>query len=125
MRQSLVNRSVIVLSGLLALACAGFAWVVEHPARALPTSAQPPGAEPAPSAAAGAGYFATRCARCHEPAEAAGPLVRGADRATATAAMRSFLRRHAKSPVEEDAAIIAFLVAQSGSAPQPADDSGH
>lgn len=107
MRQSQVNRSVIALSCLLLLACAGFAWVVEHPPSGATAVADPPPADaPAnPASTLGGELFAERCARCHEPGEAAEQLPAGAD-------ARAILRRHDKSPAEDDDAIIAFLATQ-------------
>lgn len=107
MRQSLVNRSVIALSGLLVLACAGFAWVVEYPPRAAP---EPPPASVSASLP-GEQIYQARCARCHDIGEGAGPLIDADDPQQARAELLAFLTRHRKSDPGESAAIVEYLEA--------------
>lgn len=107
MRPSLVNRSVIALSSLLVLACAGFAWVVEHPPRAAP---EPPPASVSASLP-GERIYQARCARCHDLAESAGPLTDADDLQQARAELLAFLARHRKSDPAENAAIVEYLEA--------------
>lgn len=107
MRPSLVNRSVIALSSLLVLACAGFAWVVEHPPRAAP---EPPPASVSASLP-GERIYQARCARCHDFAESAGPLTDAGDPQQARAELLAFLARHRKSDPAENAAIVEYLEA--------------
>lgn len=107
MRPSLVNRSVIALSSLLVLACAGFAWVVEHPPRAAP---EPPPASVSASLP-GERIYQARCARCHDLAESAGPLTDAGDPQQARAELLAFLARHRKSDPAENAAIVEYLEA--------------
>ena len=108
MRPSLVNRSVIALSSLLALACAGFAWVVEHPPRAAP---EPPPPASVSASLPGERIYQARCARCHDLAESAGPLTDADDLQQARAELLAFLARHRKSDPAENAAIVEYLEA--------------
>jgi len=108
MRPSLVNRSVIALSSLLVLACAGFAWVVEHPPRAAP---EPPPPASVSASLPGERIYQARCARCHDLAESAGPLTDAGDPQQARAELLAFLARHRKSDPAENAAIVEYLEA--------------
>ncbi len=120
MRQSLVNRSVIALSSVLVLACAGFAWVVEHPTRTAPASLLPGTGS---GVLTGAVSFEARCARCHDIDEAAAPLVEPADPQLARAGLLAFLARHRKSDPAENAAIVEYLEAEAVARQQPAPEN--
>jgi mono/diheme cytochrome c family protein len=121
MRQSLVNRSVIALSSLLVLACAGFAWVVEHPPRAAP---EPPLPVSVSASLPGERIYEARCARCHDIDEGAGPLIDADDPKQARAELLAFLTRHRKSDPAENAAIVEYLEAAVAGQAEPATEDG-
>lgn len=121
MRQSLVNRSVIALSSLLVLACAGFAWVVEHPPRAVP---EPPPPVSVSASLPAERFYEARCARCHDIDEGAGPLIDADDPKQARAELLAFLTRHRKSDPAENAAIVEYLEAAVAGQAEPATEDG-
>lgn len=114
MRQSLVHRSVLALSGVFVGACIAFAFAVAPDSPPAPESAPaageaPAGTAPAPDIAAAASLYAARCERCHTLEESLAPLREAEPGADARAAYRAMLQRHRKSAAEENEAIIDYL----------------
>jgi mono/diheme cytochrome c family protein len=108
MRQSLVNRSVLILSGLFVGACMAFAWVVGNVPAAAPAAESPPPAAAADHAV-GAALYAKRCARCHDFEEALAPLRAAPPGSDSRTAYLALLQRHRKSAAEENGPIIDYL----------------
>jgi mono/diheme cytochrome c family protein len=118
MRQSLVNRSVLALSGVFVGACIVFAWVVEPGSRAVPdiaaataiATAEAPGdIARAADVAAGARLYEMRCERCHTLEESLAPLLEAGPGTDARAAYLTMLQRHRKSSAEENGPITDYL----------------
>jgi cytochrome c5 len=117
MRQSLVNRSVLVLSGVFIGACIAFAFAVDPGPRPAPETLSevdrtPEGMAPAPDVTAGAGLYEARCERCHTLDESLAPLRDAEPGTDARAAYLAMLQRHRKSSAEEDGPITDFLLSQ-------------
>ncbi len=118
MRQSLVNRSVLVLSGVFAGACIAFAFAVDQGSRPAPETAPETAPEadatladsaPKPDIAAAARLYAARCERCHTLEESLAPLLQAEPGTDARAAYLAMLRRHRKSSAEENGPITDYL----------------
>lgn len=116
MRQSMVNRLVLALSGVFVGACIAFAWVVEPGPLPAPASeaTSEAGKAPAESAqvgdvAAGAALYELRCERCHTLDESLAPLLQAEPGTDARAAYLAMLQRHRKSSAEEDGPITDYL----------------
>lgn len=117
MRQSLVHRSVLALSGVFVGACIAFAFAVAPDSPPAPESAPaageaPAGTAPAPDIAAAARLYAARCERCHSLEESLAPLREAEAGADARAAYLAMLQRHRKSAAEEHAAITDYLLSR-------------
>jgi cytochrome c5 len=119
MRQSLVNRSVVVLSGVFVGACIAFVVAVEpgSPA-ATATEGAPAGVvapgdmAPAVDVSAGARLYEMRCERCHTLDESLAPLREAEPGTDARADYLKMLQRHRKSAAEENAPITDYLQSQ-------------
>jgi cytochrome c5 len=117
MRQSLVNRSVLVLSGVFVGACIAFAFAVDPGSRPAPETLSaadqtPEGMAPAADVTAGARLYEARCERCHTLEESLAPLLEAESGSDARAAYLAMLHRHRKSSAEEDGPITDYLLSQ-------------
>lgn len=114
MRQDLIRRVSISVSLGFAAAALGFGWLagLRSPPAQRPAAAAAVPAPVSPQALIerGRGAFEARCERCHEPADAALPLVdAGSDVAAGKANLMAFLDRHGKCSADESTLIVEFL----------------
>lgn len=110
MRESLVNRSVLALSGAFVGACIAFALAVEPASQTAPATDMTPGdMAPATDASAGSKLHEMRCERCHTLDESLAPLRDAEPGTDARAAYLAVLQRHRKASTEENVLIIDFL----------------
>ncbi len=113
MRQSLVNRSVMVLSGVFVAACIAFAVAVERGSQdAAVTIIAPGDMAPAVDVSAGATLYELRCERCHTLDESLAPLLEAEPGTDARAEYLKMLQRHRKSSAEENEPITDYLQSQ-------------
>lgn len=128
MRQSLVNRSVLVLSGVFIAACVAFAVAVEPDPRPVPETVSEAdntleGMAPVPDVAAGAALYEARCERCHTLDESLAPLLEAETGTDARAAYLAMLQRHRKSSAEENGPITDYLESRLDDAAPPSPES--
>lgn len=114
MRQDLIRRVSISVSLGFAAAALGFGLLagLRHapPAAADASIAAPATVSTEDRIAHGRTAFEARCERCHEYADAAGPLVdAGSDVDTGKADLAAFLVRHGKCSAEQTGLIVDFL----------------
>lgn len=118
MRQSMVNRFVLALSGVFVGACIAFAWVVEPGPQPTPemesgvaseTGKAPAETAPAADVSAGARLYELRCERCHTLDESLAPLREAEPGTDARAAYLAMLQRHRKSSADENGPITDYL----------------
>jgi cytochrome c5 len=131
MRQSHVNRSVLVLSGVFVGACIAFAVAVEPGPPAAPatdvapaTDMAPGDTTPAVDVSAGARLYEMRCERCHTLDESLAPLREAAPGTDARADYLRMLQRHRKSAAEENAPITDYLQSQMSAIDQQSRPDG-